>query len=91
LRTELLREHKVTKVQLQAFMACLPFLMKLLPLKQILSWMDIEKIVINKDNPATNMPSLRNRNADFDKKVIPGQTNDRRSELWFDGRSILNQ
>jgi hypothetical protein len=46
-------------VQLQAFMACLPFLMKLLPLKQILSWMDIEKIVINKDNPATNMPGMQ--------------------------------
>ena len=48
---QLLHEHNVTKEQLQAFMAFLPFLSKLLPLGQILSWMNIEKMVVGK--PAT--------------------------------------
>jgi hypothetical protein len=46
---QLLREHNVTKLQLQAFVVYWPFLLKLQALKQILSSMDIEKVVINKD------------------------------------------
>ena len=72
---QLRREHNVTKVQLQAFMAWLPFLIKLLALRQILSSMDIEKMVVNKDSPATNAASLRNS-----KEFIKNLNEDQRSE-----------
>ena len=41
LNDQLLREHNVTKVQLQAFVVYWPFLLKLRALKQILLSMDI--------------------------------------------------
>ena len=72
--------------------------MKLLPLEQILSLMDIEKIVVNKDSLATNVASLRNSNANFNKiaaieEFTKNLNENRRSEQKnrFDGHSILNQ
>ena len=82
LNDQLLSDYNATREKLQAFMTYLPFIVKLLPLGQILCSMDIEKMVSKciSTTKLVRLETLRNSNTDVQKTVILGQTNDQSNQ-----------